>query len=348
MLRSVILSSLSSAVVLAGCGGSSAPSRLASASVVTEPTNPSTPQPSAAAASPALIDHPFAGEEAWIAYQTMEGVWLIHPDGTGDHEVARDVPGEHLHPDWAPDGSRLVITSREARDTLYEVDLDSDDARVLWECTGSCVGDDEAVWSPDGGEIAFVRAMEPFVAGIPSCALALGDPSTGEVQTVGEVRSCADRPTFPHWSRDGSRLAYYRGVYEGDAVISTALYVFELATGDETKLTEDELFAGDSDWSADDEWLVFSTYPLNNIQCCEVSNLYRIHPDGSGLEQITEYDTPDLRASQPRYTPDGGHILFTAVRPYSRVPAVIPADGGEPITVASSGIYTHPTWQPSP
>ena len=305
-------------------------------------------QPLPGSAEPS--DHAFADDAAWIAYQTNkgggEGVWLIHPDGTDDHEVALTVPGEHLHPDWAPDGSRLVITSREERDTLYEVNVETDEARVLWECVRACVGDDEAVWSPDGDQLAFVRAMEPFVDGTPSCSLALGDPATGGVELVGEIRSCADRATFPHWSRDGTRLAYYRGVYEGDAAVSTALYVFDLATSSETRLTEDELFAGDSDWSAGDEWLVFSTYPLNDFQCCEISNLYRIRPDGSGLEQFTGYDTPEIRASQPRYTPDGAHVIFTEARPDSRVPAVIPADGGEPITVVTTGIYTHPVWQP--
>jgi Tol biopolymer transport system component len=288
----------------------------------------------------------------WIAYQTNrsghEGVWLVHPDGSDDHEIALDVPGERLHPDWSPDGTQLVITSRTERDVLYSYDVESDTARVLWDCASPCVGDDEAVWSPDGERIAFVRAMEPFNEGVPSCALFVGDVQSGTVEQLGETVSCFDRETFPHWSRDGSRIAYYRGVYEGDTVESTAIYVFDVSTGTETKVTEDAMFAGDSDWSADGEWLTFSTYPLNDFQCCEVSNLYRIHPDGSGLEQITQYDTPDLRATQPRYTPDGNSIIFTAVSPDARLPWVIPADGGEPVAVSSSGIYTHNAWQPAP
>jgi Tol biopolymer transport system component len=121
-----------------------------------------------------------------------------------------------------------------------------------------------------------------------------------------------------------------------------------VASGQETTLTEDSLFAGDSDWSSGDEWIVFSTFALNDFQCCQVSNLYRIHPDGTGMEQLTMYDTDQLRATQPRYTPDGASIIFTAVTPDSRVPWVIPADGGEPIAVAEGGIYTHPAWQPVP
>lgn len=151
-----------------------------------------------------------------------------------------------------------------------------------------------------------------------------------------------------HWSRDGSRIAYYRGVYAGDTTESTALYVLDVATGQETKLTEDDLFAGDSDWSADDEWIVFSTYPLNDFQCCEVSNLYRIHPDGNGLEQLTDEASPERRFTQPRFTPDGDRLVVTGESASGRELWILPADAaGEPIVVSPGGIYTHGTWQPT-
>ncbi len=326
------------------------PSALVPADSASEPASEPSP---AATDGTSSGTHPLAGEEAWIAYQTFrsnrEGVWLIHPDGTGDHEVALDVPGLRLHPDWSPDGTRLIVSSRAAdEEALFEVDVDSDKSRRLWPCAAPCVGDDEAVWSPDGMRVAFVRAMEPFVDDVPSCALYLGDPATGEVEPLSETGSCWDRETFPHWSSDGSRLAYYRGVYAGGTTESTALYVLDIASGRETKLTEDALFAGDSDWSADDEWIIFSTYPLNDFQCCEVSNLYRIHPDGSGLEQLTDQTTPDVRLTQPRFTPDGQRVVITGVRSSSRELWILSPDGsGEPVVVSRGGIYTHGTWQPS-
>lgn len=330
------------AAVMVGCAAPGAES-------TASPSQTGSPSPTEEA-TPSATPHPFAGSNAWIAYQSsrsgQEGVWLVHPDGTDDHEVAVDIPGLRLHPDWSPDGSRLVISSRADREVLYAYDVEADTAEVFWDCESPCVGDDEGVWSPDGSQIAFVRAMEPFVDDVPQCALFVGDVESGTVEQLGETVSCSDRETFPHWSRDGSRIAYYRGVYEGNQVLSTALYVLDVATRAETKLTDDAMMAGDSDWSAEDEWILFTTYPLNDFQCCQVSNLYRIHPDGSGLEQLTEYDTPDLRATQPRYTPDGASIIFTAVTPSNRLPWVIPADGGEPVAVASFGIYTHNTWQP--
>jgi Tol biopolymer transport system component len=302
--------------------------------------------------TPAVTPHPLAHEDRdWIAYQTnrggAEGIWLIHFDGSEDHEVALDVPGEHHHPDWFPDGTQLLLTSRTETDTLYVLDLETNEARPLWECSGSCVGDDEAAWSPDGSQIVFVRAMLPFVEGVPSCALMIGDPASGAVEQVGPTRSCNDRETFPHWSDDGSGVVYYRAVFEGDTAVASAVYVFDVATATETKLTDDELFGGDADWTGmEDEWIVFSTYPLRDFQCCQVSNLYRIRPDGTGLEQLTFFETDEERATQPRVTPDGLDILFTAVTADHRVPALMRLSGGEPHQVVESGIYTHPTRQP--
>ena len=74
-----------------------------------------------AEATPAPTPHPFAGETAWIAYQTYrtgadgvdaDGIGLMHPDGTDDHPIAADVSDAQLLPDWSPDGMRLVFTTR--------------------------------------------------------------------------------------------------------------------------------------------------------------------------------------------------------------------------------------------
>jgi Tol biopolymer transport system component len=71
-----------------------------------------------------------------------------------------------------------------------------------------------------------------------------------------------------------------------------------------------------------------------------------MHPDGSGLEQLTHYESKDLRATQPRYSPDGDRILFTTVTSSSRSLSVISAEGGEAIMIAPGGSTRTATWQP--
>jgi Tol biopolymer transport system component len=107
------------------------------------------------------------------------------------------------------------------------------------------------------------------------------------------------------------------------------------------------MFGGTADWSPNGQWIVFDTYPLvefNHVP--KISNLYRIHPDGTGLEQLTFNESTDLRATQPRYNPDGKWIIFTSVSPSSRSLWAIPAEGDAPVVIAPGGIYTHGAWQP--
>lgn len=322
-----------------------------------EPAANTTPAPTTQASQASPTERPSAGEQAWIAYQTDrngEGVWLIHPDGTEDHQIAADIPGSEELPDWSPDGTRLVVTTRgRTTEPLYEYDLATNTSRQLFECAEPCAGDDEPAYSPDGTQVAFIRALFPFVYSkavvgyVPSdCGIWIGDIATGQVrQITSNTDPPCDREYMLRWSPDGSQLTYWRDPYENYQPAGTAVFVINVDGSNERRLTDPEMFAGEPDWSPDGEWIIFDTYPLHEFDA-KVSNLYRMHPDGSGLEQLTSYETPDLRATQPRYTPDGRLIVFTAVTSSSRSLWAIPAEGGEPTVLAQGGIYTHGTWQP--
>jgi len=293
-----------------------------------------------------------AGDTAWIAYQTDrggEGTWLVHPDGSDDHEIAPDFEGDLVLPNWSPDGTRLVMTSRNTGgvEPLYEYDVETETLRQLFACKGGCLGDDEPVYSPDGTKVAFIRALGPFKNDAPAdCGVWIGVISTGEVEQITSNAAC-DRENFPRWSPDSAELTYWRAKPFGDS-IGTAVFVMDIDGAKERQLTDWDMVAGDPDWSPDGRWIVFNTHPLPafNFESV-VSDLYRIHPDGSGLEQLTQYASGDLRATQPRYLPDGDRILFTTVTTSTRSLSLVPAGGGDPSVILQGGIYTHGSWQPS-
>lgn len=108
-----------------------------------------------------------------------------------------------------------------------------------------------------------------------------------------------------------------------------------------------DLAGGDADWSPDGKLIVFSTYPLVYFQETGVSNLYTIRPDGSDLRRLTSYDEGETRASQPRWTPDGKHIIYVADTGGARELWLMDADGSHRVQITEGGIYTHPVWQPS-
>jgi Tol biopolymer transport system component len=303
--------------------------------------------------------HPFASVTDWIAYQSnrggSEGVWLIHPNGTGDYKLNTGWSGPTLAPAWSPDGTKLVFETRGGdTEPLYEYDLVTETSRQLFACEDPCLGDGEPAYSSDGSKVVFSRAHLPFVHSdilgeeVPSdCGLWIGDVATGEVkQLTGTGQLCDRREVSPRWSPDGSKIAYFRERY-GDSGLTDAIFVINADGGEEQQLTDWELLAGYPDWSPDGEWIVFATNPLFSFNFDPVvSNLYRMRSDGSDMEQLTFYETPDLRANQPRYTPDGKWIIFIAVTPSSRSLWAIPAESGEPVVMAQGGIYTHGTWQP--
>lgn len=306
---------------------------------------------------PVFASELFANNPAWIAYYGMGGIGLVHPDGTEDHSVDTGVPDTSLLANWSPDGTKLVFTTRGGEtEPLYEYDLATGTSRQLFACNAPCIGDDEPVYSPDGTKVLFIRALGPFVIDdhqggeVPSdCGLGIGDVATGEVtQLTSNTDPPCDREYFPRFSPDGTQITYWRTPYESGRPTGPSVWVMNADGSNPRQLTDPFMAAGDADWSPDGEWIVFSTHPLLDYQCCVVSNLYRMHPDGSDLEQLTFYPDDTLRATQPRYTPDGEWILFTSVTPDSRSTWAIPSSGGEPVVIVAGGDYTHATWQPMP
>ena len=311
--------------------------------------------PVASAGGVARGDHP------WIAYQTgyhkttgwgPGGIWLVHPDGSGDHQVAVGVHDEQALPDWSPDGSRLAFSTRGgSTEPLFEYDLTTETTTQLFACEEECLGDDEPAYSPDGAKVAFIRALGPFTDTGPSdCSLWIGELASHNVQQLTKNGSC-DRETMPRWSPDGTRLTYYRELYDqqSDTVLATAVFILDVATAEEHQLTPWSLDFGEPDWSPDGNWIVMASYPLHSYNSgvgAHHSNLFRIHPNGTGLEQITSYQATQARATQPRYAPDGTGIVFTAVTHNSRELWIQPNADGKPTRVTNGGIATHGTLQP--
>ena len=297
--------------------------------------------------------HPFRGDTDWVAYQTFrdgrDSVWLVHPDGSGDHEL---VTGSDLAvqlPDWSPDGERLALTTRGGfPEPLVEHVLATGATTQIFDCELPCFGDDEPAYSPDGSELAFVRYRGPFLEeqGYPAdCALWIGDLTTKVLTRVTSDSDC-DRPYFPRWSPDGQLLTYHRERLAAAGGFETAVFTIRRDGTGEHRLTDWSISAGSPDWSPSGEWIVFSTgYGRGGT-----SDLVRIRPDGTGQQVVAAI--AGTSATQPRYTPDGAWIVFTALKPFHDWPRqrslwAVPAEGGDRAVIAQTErFYTHGTWQP--
>lgn len=113
--------------------------------------------------------------------------------------------------------------------------------------------------------------------------------------------------THPVFSPDGGRIAYIsnrEGVAAGRA-INFEIYVLDLATKRERRLTFNDAFEADLAWSPDGSNLAFKSYRDGNDE------IYVMAADGSGQVNLTRHPASD---GAPSYTLDGEHLVFSSDR----------------------------------
>jgi Tol biopolymer transport system component len=151
----------------------------------------------------------------WIAYRTMGGLRIVHPNGHGSRFVrgtgvtaASYTASYGEWPSWTPSG-RLSYAFHSELSSDWPASCRSPSARCGWVVTSDLDGHNrrpvlrgrDAHWSPDGRMIVFT-------------------PSNGGVAILsGGKRSLLGRGYKANWSPDGAQIVYARlGMTAGDAI----------------------------------------------------------------------------------------------------------------------------------
>jgi len=272
------------------------------------------------------------GTIAFYAFRDgNQEIYSMDVDGSNQKNLTNN-PGQDFEPDWSPDGKQIVFASdREGGDVhLFILNRDGSEVRKLTKGSGGYLS---PRWSPDGKRIALSRSgtimvmdadganlktvFEPeaeenaalckapgFVGGWSPDSTHITYYSASvsrqlaQVCTIAEdgsdlkvvVSEPAGLHAEPVWSNDGRFLAY-RSIRSENHEI----YVVDLETGEDRRLTDAPEVDAEPEWSPDDQWIAFVSY-----REYPNSDIYIMRKDGSDVRRLT---TDPAKDTYPIWTP---------------------------------------------
>lgn len=291
-------------------------------------------------------------EDRLLLYQTDLGagntIFTRNLDGSGAAPLVPEFSTPCKHPDWSPDGTKIVFASDDDAGNLYTVNADGTDLVELLSCGDICAFADFPAWSPDGEHVAFTGYSASTDGPPPSSHIYVLEVATGAVTAVVEQRQ-PYLVDVPRWSPDGNSLVV--GIDQFDEAfneVGSAIAIVSASGGDLDLLTDYEDFAYYPDWSWTSDAIVFSTetlgYRASDAPPVATWNLFTIRPDGSDKQQIT--DSADGHFLwQPSWVPGENRLTATEDSEQGRRGVWVDVETGE-ISPIAADLMTHTRAQP--
>jgi TolB protein len=213
-----------------------------------------------------------------IAFESYSKLYVVNADGSGLRTLTRLLRSGTLRSlAWSPDGRRLAFLRDGGCGQfcfhLYVVNADGSGLRNLTSKLGGRLGlgtgpASDAVWSPDGRKIAFVRSNTRLGVYVVNA------DGSG-------VRKLTPKPmgalyAAPAWSPDGRKIAF-AGERDGNSEI----YLMNADGGGQRNLTLNLAYDGDPAWSPDGQRITFVSNRDGRYE------VYVMNADGSGQRRLT-------------------------------------------------------------
>mgnify|MGYP001827886761 CR=1 FL=1 len=203
-----------------------------------------------------------------------------------------------------------------------------------------------ALWSPDGSRVVFWSQQ---AGNRDIYVVHVGDVLSGASE--GTPTRLTEHPgldTDPHWSPDGSRIAF-----SSDRDGNEEIYIMELEAGESgagsgalTRLTNNPARDIAPAWSPDGSLIAFESDRAGNL------DLYVTSPDGSSpARPLTRDSAPDRMAA---WSPDGKYVAYQSGREWHEDIYVVdvgvalenPDVGAEMQLTSDGGGCRLPAWSP--
>jgi TolB protein len=283
---------------------------------------------SAASAKPPAKDGQIAFRRFFDVERTTGAIFLINPDGIGDHQITQPPQGGlDDQPNWKPDGSRILFTRQLSPDnpdggSFWTVKPDGSDPELLSAgCAGgppTCLVNEQKntpVYSPDGRKIAYGWAageVRDDIGQIQFSEVYVMNANGGNPHPLTSFTTAApySQDTGPGaWSPDAKRLVIERSMSPaGEPAGGRALFVINADGSGLRQLTPWALRAGGrADWSSNGRRILFRTIPADDAPG---GDIYTIRPDGTGLRQLTHFP-PISNVHELGFSPDAKSIVFS-------------------------------------
>jgi Tol biopolymer transport system component len=262
--------------------------------------------------------------------QTKGALFTMNPDGSHIRQITHPPKGWRDDvPEWSPDGTKVTFYRQRIDERMSRIMLvnpDTGHTRAVTHCGPDqgwtkehpppssghfCVSDFDPAFSPDGDSLAFRRILGPeksccIIEGIWIIGLDGSDPH--QVTNVDPKLPEAYSDFGPAFSPDGKTLVFERerrkkapklvklGVEEP---YYDAVFVQRLDSSGEPedahRITPWKMNCQDHpEFSPDAKLVLFRCPPRGNDPSSGgPSNLYWVHPDGTGLHQLTHSPKSD-------------------------------------------------------
>ena len=255
-----------------------------------------------AATAPAQAKAPGAnGQIVFGRYSTALGdfqIFTANPDGTNEAQV---LPGAAECPRWSPGGARILVCLADASGLIRPATVRPNGSGfTLLETPDRTLNLGCWAWSPNSARLA-CEGWDDTNPNRPAGVFTVRSADGGGLVRVTANPNNHDVPG--DYSPGGDRIAFLR-VTDSDSETGTLFVVNTDGSTDGSGLRRITApgFAEDSgSWSPDGKWILFS----NNKQ-----KLFVVHPDGTGLHQISLDISGGYFASEPAWSPDGTKIVF--------------------------------------
>jgi Tol biopolymer transport system component len=250
-------------------------------------------------------------------------LYTIKPNGSDLRPLTKPGRNQDIdsQADWSSDGTQILFRrftnfgKPSERADLLVVRADGTDLHTLTsDCVRACLGSEEGEFSPDGREIAFIRAFGPISkGGLPRIlGLFLMSADGSNVRQLTQLTpNSGTEDHNPSWSPDGRQIVFMR-VRQRDN--RSSLHVID-RDGRNLRLLRrmprNRPGAGEAHWSPDGKLILYSTICFFG-DCGPStprtgSQLFTISPDGTGNRRLTHVRG---NAYNGDWSPDGKKIVL--------------------------------------